>query len=771
MSLIFGDLAFLIPTIPIVGAFIALFLGKFLDKKNHGNLVALIGLGTSFVLTLLVSGEVVLRLLFEGHVDTSFLEEEIIHENLIQWFNVGDFTLNFGILVDPLSAIISLMVSFVALLVVIYSRSYMSHDGSPRYYAEISLFAAAMLGLCFSPNFIQLFLFWELMGVCSYLLIGYFYDKEVVPEGQPHPASASKKAFLTTKVGDVFLLIGIILVYLETVKASVDPANAAHHIVPTFNFLEIQEYLHEGFIHTDPTLFVFIALLIFGGAVGKSAQFPLHVWLPDAMAGPTTVSCLIHSATMVKAGIFLIARSYFIFEHAPDDALLVVALIGGITAILSGTIAVVQTDIKGILAFSTISQLGYMTIGLGVGGMAVAIFHVINHGIFKALLFLSAGSVIHGSGTQDIREMGGLKEKMPHTWKVMLIGSLSLAGIGNGFFSKDAIISHAKELGTHEPLIALVWLSALITACLTAFYIFRMWFLVFPGENRSDQHIHESDKWMTIPLWSLAIVSVILTVIFSIGLFGDLLNQLSGIHIALLDLFNFEHHFVNWLEPGVDGLVFDLVTGSTSIGVTALGIALAYLIYYPRANAQVSFPKNEPSFKIDLSEAPSDRITSLQTKVRSFGRRIKVSAGGRSIQRILEKGYYIDDFYLAFVKFVDTKYCAAMYWIERNIFDGAVRFVGKVGFAICGASKWWDENVVDRLVRLTAQASVALCGLAKATDERVIDHGIIRSSARGVMKTGGYLRRIQTGVIENYALYTLVGAITIVMVMIVVNGV
>ena len=242
MSLIFGDLAFLIPTIPIVGAFIALFLGKYLDKKNHGNLVALIGLGTSFVLTLLVSGEVVLRLLFKDHVDATFLKEEIIHEKLIQWFNVGEFTLNFGILVDPLSAIISLMVAFVALLVVIYSRSYMSHDGSPRYYAEISLFAAAMLGLCFSPNFIQLFLFWELMGVCSYLLIGYFYDKEVVPEGQPHPASASKKAFLTTKVGDVFLFIGIILVYLETVKASVDPANAAHHVVPTFNFLEIQRY-------------------------------------------------------------------------------------------------------------------------------------------------------------------------------------------------------------------------------------------------------------------------------------------------------------------------------------------------------------------------------------------------------------------------------------------------------------------------------------------------------------------------------------------------
>lgn len=772
MALIFGDLAFLIPTVPIVGAFIALFFGKFLDKKNHGNLVALIGLGTSFVLTLLVSGEVVLRLLFEGHVDTPFLEEEIIHENLIQWFNVGDITVNFGILVDPLSAVISLMVAFVALLVAIYSRSYMSHDGSPRYYAEISLFAAAMLGLCFSPNFIQFFLFWELMGVCSYLLIGYFYDKEVVPEGQPHPASASKKAFLTTKVGDVFLFIGIILLYLETMKASIDPANVSHHIEPTFNFLKIQEYLHEGFIHTDPTLFVVIALLIFGGAVGKSAQFPLHVWLPDAMAGPTTVSCLIHSATMVKAGIFLIARSYFLFEydlmHAAGDAMLVVALIGGITAILAGTIALVQTDIKGILAFSTISQLGYMTIGLGVGGMAVAVFHVINHGIFKALLFLSAGSVIHGSGTQDIREMGGLQSKMPHTWKVMLIGSLSLAGIGNGFFSKDAIILHAinRFIESGNMLLLLVWLSSVITAFLTAFYIFRMWFLVFPGKSRKpEHHAHESDSWMTIPLWSLAIVSLVLAGIYLIG-------NIPVLNIELLPILNIEHQLVTWLEPEVSLVIENsliIMTQFSSIIIALLGIGLAYLIFYPRSDAQVSFTKDDPSFLIEVTE--SDSITNIQKPVRSLTRTIKLSPLGRGFQRILEKGYYIDDLYLAIVKFVDTKYCAGMYWIERNVFDRAVRFVGQISFALCGASKWWDEHIVDGLVRLTAQVSVAVCSLAKATDERVIDHGIIRGSAKRVMLTGSRLRRIQTGVVENYALYTLVGAITLILVMIVINGV
>ncbi len=734
-ELIFGGFAFLIPLIPIIFSFITIFFGKFVDKKAHGNLFTLIALGASFLLTIFVSGEVLIRLLFlNAHV------EDVTYHNVWQWFHVGNFHLDIGILLDPLTAAVSLMVSLVSFLVAVYSRSYMAHDGSPRYYAEINLFAAAMLGLCFSPNFIQLFLFWEIMGVCSYLLIGYFYDKEIVPEGQPHPASAAKKAFLTTKIGDVLLFVGIILIYLE---------------VHTFDFIEIRENLH-----IDPMWLVIIALLIFGGAVGKSAQFPLHVWLPDAMAGPTTVSCLIHSATMVKAGIFLVARSYFVFEHANEEALLVVALVGGITAILSGTIALVKTDIKGILAYSTISQLGYMTIGLGVGGMAVAVFHIINHGIFKALLFLSAGSVIHGSGSQDIREMGGLREKMPHTWKVMLIGSLSLAGIGNGFFSKDAIILHALHhsgfSSLHEQLITLVWLSSVITAFLTAFYIFRMWFVVFPGTNRlPEHHIHESDHWMTTPLWTLAIVSLVLAGYFTIGLF-------------LPDL-SFEHNLVHWLQPHEQALDFDWGVGIFSIVLAILGILLAYLIYYPRASAKISFPKGEPSFNFEVTE--TDGIVILQGNFRSVTRKIKATMFGRGIQRILEKGYYLDDLYLAFVYFVDSKYCAAMNWIERNIFDAAVRFTGRVGYEICGLSKWWDDHVIDRLVQLTAKASVALCGLAKATDERVIDHGIIRNSAKGVMKTGGYLRRIQTGVVENYALYTLLGAISLIVIAIIVAGV
>ncbi|UCG02326.1 MAG: NADH-quinone oxidoreductase subunit L [Candidatus Heimdallarchaeota archaeon] len=751
-EIIFGNLAFLIWLIPILASFIVLFLGKFVDKTAHGNAIALAAMGTSLILTLLISGQILFLLLFGG-LDVEYghplLEKSF---SILNWIEIGSFKLEVGVLIDPLSAIVSLMVSFVAFLVVVYSRSYMSHEGSPRYYAEILLFSAAMLGLVFSPNFIQLFLFWEIMGVCSYLLIGYFYDKEVVPEGQPHPASAAKKAFLTTKVGDVFLFVGIILLWVQT---------------HTFDFIELREA--HGI---EPGLLVIIALCIFGGAVGKSAQFPLHVWLPDAMAGPTTVSCLIHSATMVKAGIFLVARSYFLlFEHS-EEAILIVALIGGITAIMSGTIALVKTDIKGVLAYSTISQLGYMTIGLGVGGMAVAVFHIINHGIFKALLFLSAGSVIHGSGTQDIREMGGLKEKMPHTWKVMLIGSLSLAGIGNGFFSKDAIILHTlykAQLSDFGPLIWLVWFSSVITAFLTAFYIFRMWFLVFPGTNRNpEHHIHESDPWMTGPLWSLAIVSLVLAGIYFLG-------NIPVFNIGI-PLLNFEHRLVEWLEgpwlyelPHID-LDLTILTQVSSIILAVLGIGLAYLIYYPRSEAQVSFIEGDPSFTIEVPES-SDSITKMQIGMRSIVRKIKISPPGRGIQRVLETGYYIDNLFLGLVYFIYEYYCEAMNWIERNIFDAAVRFTGRVGYELCGLSKWWDDHVIDGLVRLTAKASVALCGLAKATDERVIDHGIIRNSAKGVMKTGGYLRRIQTGVVENYALYTLLGAISLIIITIIVAGV
>jgi NADH:ubiquinone oxidoreductase subunit 5 (subunit L)/multisubunit Na+/H+ antiporter MnhA subunit len=354
----------------------------------------------------------------------------------------------------------------------------------------------------------------------------------------------------------------------------------------------------------------------------------------------------------------------------------------------------------------------------------------------------------------------------------MLIGSLSLAGIGNGFFSKDAIILHAlykAQNSSYGYLIWLVWLSSVITAFLTAFYIFRMWFLVFPGTNRNPgHHIHESDPWMTVPLWSLAIVSLVLAGVYLLGNF-PVLNL--GI-----DLLNFEHHLVEWLEgPWVHelphiSLDLTILTQVSSILLAVLGIGLAYLIYYPRSEAQVSFIEGDPSFTIEVAES-SDPLTIIQVGMRSFVRRVKISSPGRGVQRVLETGYYIDNLFLGLVYFVYEYYCEAMNWIERNIFDAAVRFTGKVGYELCGLSKWWDDHVIDGLVRLTAKASVALCGLAKATDERVIDHGIIRNSAKGVMKTGGYLRRIQTGVVENYALYTLLGAISLIVIAIIVAGV
>ena len=703
----------------ILAAFIILFFGNKIDHSHHGFLVAFIAISFSFILTILVSGEVLLRLLF---FNTSV--EDVTLRNVIEWFHVGEFSLNIGILLDPLTAVVSLLVVLVSFLVIVYSRSYMAHDGSPRYYAEINLFVAAMLGLCLSPNFIQFFLFWEVMGVSSYLLIGYYYDKETVPEGQPQPASAAKKAFLITKIGDVLLFIGIILIYLE-----------AH----TFDFLELNHLFKVGAININPNHIMLIALLIFAGAIGKSAQFPLHVWLPDAMAGPTTVSCLIHSATMVKAGIFLVSRSYFIFEYADKvnggKILLIIGLIGGITAILAATIALVQTNIKGILAYSTISQIGFMTIGLGIEGMADSIFFLFNHGIFKALLFLSAGSVIHAANTQDIRKMGGLKDRMPHTWKVMLIGSLSLAGIGNGFFSKDAIIERdlfeVLDPGfplLHEQLVLLIWILMVITTFLTALYIFRLWFLVFPGTNRLPEHEgSESDRWMTVPLWILAIISLILTAYYTLGFFVSNIS--------------FEHFLFQWLEPGMRALKFDLFVGILSVSLAFGGILLAYLIYYPRGNAKVSFGEKR---RINFEVQKTDSIVVFQRLIRSTVTKFKLSIYGEFILRLLEKGYYINDFYLMIANFVDTKYCALMNWIELHVFDRTVRAIGELGFWLCGASKWWDENIIDK--------------------------GIIRNGAHGIMKTAKYLQHIETGVVEDYAFYVLVGAIALLIAVIVLSG-
>src|SRR5438132_151717 len=417
---------------------------------------------------------------------------------------LSEDAIRISLLIDNLSALMLVLVSFLCLLIFVYSLGYMhEEDGKPRYYAEVSLFATGMLGTVSADNFLQLLIFWEIMGLCSYLLIGFWYHK-------PEAAAAAKKAFLVTRVGDVLFLVAVLIIWNEFGDLRFDV------IAKRVGLL-------------SPQLLTLIPLLLFGGAVGKSAQFPLHAWLPDAMEGPTTVSALIHAATMVKAGVYLTARSFiFLVPLAPGvqppfTAILVIAGIGGFTTLFAASMAVVNNDIKRVLAFSTISQLGYMFLGLGAGayvmatqasrgeevssaGYSAALYHLFNHAFFKALLFLSAGSVIHAVNTNDMREMGGLSKAMPTTSKVMLFGSLALAGIVpfSGFFSKGEILSVTFDAGADHPGFYLLFAFGIVTAFLTAFYAFRLWFMTFHGEYRGHEHPHESPRVMTAPLMILA---------------------------------------------------------------------------------------------------------------------------------------------------------------------------------------------------------------------------------------------------------------------------
>ncbi|MEI6781213.1 MAG: NADH-quinone oxidoreductase subunit L [Verrucomicrobiota bacterium] len=407
-------------------------------------------------------------------------------ESSVTWLAVGDLQADFGLRFDSLSLLMMLIVTGVASAIHIYSWAYMSEDrGFPRFFACLSLFTFSMLGIVLANNFLQLFIFWELVGVSSYLLIGFWFER-------PAAADAGKKAFITNRLGDFGFLLGILMVWA---------------ILGSLRFNEIEKTLSAN-PQALGTLATTAGLLIFCGAMGKSAQFPLHVWLPDAMEGPTPVSALIHAATMVAAGVYMLCRVYFLLDIPGSHALEVIAWIGGFTALLSAVIAVQQDDIKRILAYSTLSQLGYMVMAVGLHGPPQAMFHLSTHAFFKALLFLGAGSVIVAlHHEQDIWKMGGLRKKMPVTFITFMLGTLALAGVPpfSGFYSKDSILAQAAEHS--RPLFVL----AVVVAALTTFYMFRLVFVALLGAPRSEAagHAHESPPAMVWPLRILAVFSVI----------------------------------------------------------------------------------------------------------------------------------------------------------------------------------------------------------------------------------------------------------------------
>jgi len=457
-----------------------------------------------------------------------------------------------GTLVDPISALMLIVVTVVGFLVMLYSIGYMHQDrGLPRYYAELSLFLTAMTGLVIANNLLEFFIFWELVGVCSYFLIGFYYEK-------PSAASAAKEAFLVTRVGDVMFLLGIFLYFYVYATAGPGGGWAANGFVFTNGsspFLAVS-------IRGSSTLLTVAGIMILGGAAGKSAQFPLHVWLPDAMEGPTTVSALIHAATMVAAGVYLLAVTSLFLGFTGTDQLAIVA-IGGFTAFFAATMAVVHPDIKRVIAYSTISQLGYMVMAVGAGFAMVGLFHLFTHAFFKALLFLAAGSVIHAVGTQDLFKMGGLRKPMRLTAAAFAIGGLALAGIPPfaGFWSKDDVLSAVySQLGAH-PAYWPFFLMAFAAVFLTAYYIFRAWFLVFSGDRTRDAslpHAHEGPWTMQVPLVVLSALAVGSGLLIFVPSFQGLLLSGAG---------------ATGIPPVYGTTDLLLSTGSVLLGAAGIGLA------------------------------------------------------------------------------------------------------------------------------------------------------------------------------------------------------
>ncbi len=502
----------------------------------------------------------------------------------VTWAVVDGLTIHLGLIMDQLTAVMLIVVTVVSLMVQIYSQGYMKGDaGYHRYYAFMSLFTASMLGLVLADNLVLVYVFWEMVGLCSYLLIGFWFHK-------PSAANAAKKAFIVTRLGDFGFLAAILLLYFNTGTLDI---NQLHGLAATGALAG--------------TTLTWAAIGIFAGAAGKSAQFPLHTWLPDAMEGPTPVSALIHAATMVAAGVFLVARTFPLFAHSLE-ALNTVAVVGAFTAIFAATMGLVMNDIKRVLAYSTISQLGYMMLGLGAAGLvlfhegevtvvaakaavAIGMFHLFNHAFFKALLFLGAGSVNHATGTFDMRKMGGLRKFMPWTFATFLIGSISLAGIWPvaGFWSKDEILAVALDANT------ILFVLAMITVFMTAFYMFRAVFMTFGGEYRGGEgghKPHESPLVMIAPMAVLAILAVFSGFWNVHGGFGAFMGH-GETHGFVEGFFGILSHSLPWI----------------SLLLAGLGILLAYAIYSAKwLSAERIGRMFQPFYKLFLNKYWLDEL-------------------------------------------------------------------------------------------------------------------------------------------------------------------
>lgn len=660
--------AWLIPVLPLFGAMIVgsglISFNKFTNSLRQVNAVFIVSLtGAAMTLSFML-----LWSQFHGHPT---------YTQMIEWASAGDFHLSMGYTIDNLTALMLVIVTTVAFLVMIYTDGYMAHDPSyVRFYAYLSLFSSSMLGLVISPNLVQVYIFWELVGMCSYLLIGFWYDRKAA-------ADACQKAFVTNRVGDFGLLLGILGLYWSTRSFEFDVIGD-----------RLQDLVSSGAL--SGALAALFAVLVFLGPVAKSAQFPLHVWLPDAMEGPTPISALIHAATMVAAGVFLIARMFPVFEHVPT-AMTVIAWTGAFTAFLGATIAITQTDIKKGLAYSTMSQLGYMVMGMGVGAYTAGMFHLMTHAYFKAMLFLDSGSVIHGMESvvghnpayaQDMRMMGGLRKYMPITALTFLIGTLAISGIPPfaGFWSKDEILGQTFAANP------VLWFIGWLTAGITAFYMFRMYLLTFEGKFRGknaevkdeirmeqlqlagasigpgamnpkeltmeapqepteheaepghhSSEPHESPLTMTLPLLILAVPSML------IGLVGT----------------PFANYFEAFIHPpgeiveaaGEVDLPEFLIMGGSSVGVALIGITLASLMY-------------------------------LRHKIDPAAIAAKIPA----LYKLSKNKWYIDDIYYNVFVLGSRRLARQVLEVDYKVVDGVVNLTGLVTLLTGEVLKYFENG-------------------------------------------------------------------------------
>ncbi len=666
--------------LPLLGFLILIFFGKrFVERSGH--------IGTAIL---------AVDLLLSLYIFGKKLSTDGVWNITVPWIDFQTFVnglplkLSIGIMVDNLTAVMLVVVTLISFLVHLFSLAYMKGDVRySRYYANLGIFTFSMLGIVLTNNYLLMYVFWELVGLSSYLLIGHWYEKKSA-------ADAAKKAFIVNRVGDLGFFIGIMILWMQ---------------FSTLTFDGIFSSIAAGNIPFGSTDWLTAAgLLIFCGAVGKSAQFPLHVWLPDAMEGPTPVSALIHAATMVAAGVYLVARTV---PMLTADALMVIAYTGAVTAFIAATIALVQNDIKKILAYSTVSQLGYMVMGLGVGAYTAGVFHLVTHAAFKAGLFLASGSVIyamhhalhhlhdHHTDAQDIRHMGGLKDKMPVTFRTMLIFTLAISGVPltSGFLSKDEILAGTLAYA-HLTGHTVIPVIGFVVAGLTAFYMFRMLILTFLGKHavaERDQHLHESPKVMTVPLIILAALSVFAfyswnPISAGSGWFFRSIAVPSvsvpeSVAAASAETFATEVH-----HQHTTAMIL-------SVTVSGIGILLAFVFYYWK--------------KISAES---------------------VEAALRPLHRFLYGKWFFDELYARTFVFVTVGTANVLAWFDAKIIDGLVNGAAAVTKVSSFFSGKFDSVVVDGLVNVTA----GIFGL----------FGVV-------------LRSVQTGKIQTYIIFAVIGLLTL----------